>query len=115
VEFQACCGPLATWLSPRLFKALSDPTRVALLARLGEGRREQTVTELAKGFPVDFSVVARHLAILRDAGILAAKKRGKEVLYHVRVGTLSAALRSLADALDACCPDDIDETRGTAC
>ena len=66
-----CCGELAQWLSPRLFKALSDPNRVALLARLGESRRDQSVSELARGFHIDLSVVSRHLGILRDAGIVS--------------------------------------------
>lgn len=119
----SCCSELANWLSPRLFKALADPVRVAILARLAEGRREQTVSELAKQFPVHLSVVSRHLGILRDADIVMADKRGKEVFYRVRIGALSAALRGLADALDACCPDESDaierraspdDDRGTA-
>ncbi len=101
-----CCGELAQWLSPRLFKALSDPNRVALLARLGESRRDQSVSELARGFQIDMSVVSRHLGILRDAGILEAERRGKEVYYRVRIGAMVASLRGLADALEACCPPE---------
>jgi ArsR family transcriptional regulator, arsenate/arsenite/antimonite-responsive transcriptional repressor len=103
---QACCNELSQWLSPRLFKALADPTRVALLVRIAESRSEQTVTETARGFSIDLSVVSRHLAILRDAGILEAGKRGKEVFYRVRIQALSEALRGLADALDSCCPPE---------
>ena len=103
---QTCCNELSRWLSPKLFRALGDPTRVALLARLGESRKEQTVTELSEGFPTDLSDVSRHLGILRDAGILESNKRGKRVFYRIRINALSHVLHSLADALDACCPEN---------
>ena len=48
-------------------------------------------------------MVSRHLAVLRRAGVLRAAKQGREVRYTVSPG-LAASLRSLADALDACCP-----------
>ena len=50
--------------------------------------------------PIDLSVVSRHLGVLRDAGILEAQKRGREVYYRVRVDKLTTLLRNLADALE---------------
>ncbi|MCP4605225.1 MAG: winged helix-turn-helix transcriptional regulator [Proteobacteria bacterium] len=100
-----CCTGLSKWLSPDLFKALSDPNRVAILARLAEGPAEQTVTEVAGCCPVNISVVSRHLRTLKDAGVLDADKRGKEVFYRVRIQSLVQLLRNLADALEACCPE----------
>lgn len=102
---EQCCGGLSDWLSPRLFKAMADPNRIALLARLAESGQEQTVTEIAGYCPTHVSVVSRHLAILRDAGILESQKRGKAVYYRVRISALTAALRGLADALESCCSD----------
>jgi len=49
-------------------------------------------------------VVSRHLALLARAGVLDATKEGRTVLYRVRYAELSRSLRSLADALDECCP-----------
>ncbi len=109
---QQCCDGLSQWLLPDLFKALSDPNRVAILARLAEMSGEQTVTEVASCCPINLSVVSRHLRTLRDAGIVECEKRGKEVFYRARVGNLSKLLRNLADALDACCPDGVCETTG---
>ena len=103
-QAQPCCTRLSRYLSPRFFKALGDPTRVALLNRLAETGGELTVSELAKDSPIDISVVSRHLAMLRDAGILEARKRGKEVFYRICIGPLAALLRGLADALESCCP-----------
>ena len=101
-----CCDDLAGLLSPRLFKALGDPSRVGLLARLALADEPQTVSEVADGAERDISVVSRHLAILRDAGIIECTRRGKEVRCTVRAGTLARTLRALADALEACCPSD---------
>ena len=70
-------------LSPQFFRALGDPNRLALLARLAACCGPRTVSELAACCPVDLSVVSRHLAILREAGILQARKHGKEVHYTV--------------------------------
>ena len=96
---------LSQLLSTNFFKALADPNRIALLTRLVEYGGERTVGEMAACCPIDFSVVSRHLRTLRDAGIVAATKRGKEVFYRVRINELTAFLRGLADALEKCCPD----------
>ena len=100
----ACCADLAACLDPRLFRALCDPTRIAILARLAAICGSATVNGIASCCPVDLSVVSRHLGVLRDAGIVAADKRGREVHYRVRFPELAHTLRGLADALEACCP-----------
>ncbi len=96
--------PLRDHLAPDLFKALGDPNRLALLSRLAECRRECTVSELAECVKVDLSVVSRHLAQLRTVGVLEAEKIGKQVHYRLNCNRLAATLRSIADALDVCCP-----------
>jgi DNA-binding transcriptional ArsR family regulator len=98
-----CCADLAAALDPRFFKALCDPTRVAILVRLATCGRACTVGEVAACCPIDVSVVSRHLGQLRDAEIVAAERRGREVYYAVRFSSISSALRTLADAIDACC------------
>lgn len=103
---KACCDELTERLSSNFFKALSDPNRALILAHLAGIGSEQKVTEVSCCCPVDVSVVSRHLAILRDAGILEAKKRGREVYYSVQIEKLTSLLRRLADALEACCPPD---------
>ena len=92
-------------LSPKLFKALSDPRRLTLLIRLAEAGEACTISSVADGAGVDMSVVSRHLAILRDAGIIQCEKQGKEVWCVVRTRALAKVLRDLASALEACCPD----------
>jgi len=99
-----CCSDLGRVLSPRLFKALADPTRVGLLIRLATAGSARNVGEMAEGAAIDLSVVSRHLAILREAGVIECVKRGKEVRCSVRTTALARVLREVADLLEACCP-----------
>jgi DNA-binding transcriptional ArsR family regulator len=101
------CSGLAQLLSPRLFKALSDPKRLSLFMRLAEDQGPCTVSQMAQGSGVDFSVVSRHLAILREAGIIKCVKRGKELWCTVEVNAVPKVLRDLADALESCCPEGL--------
>jgi DNA-binding transcriptional ArsR family regulator len=107
----ACRGMLGEAFPPGLFKALSDPNRIALLAKLAECRGGCTVTEAATCCSVDLSVVSRHLRTLRDAGILQAARKGKEVRYRVRGVELARTLRAMAETLSACCGGGCRETK----
>ena len=99
---------MATLLSTDFFRALSDPNRVSLLAKLSTCCGPRTVSELAECCPTDLSVVSRHLAVLRDAEILTAEKRGRQVFYRVRYGEMVRSLRALADVIESCCPEDLE-------
>jgi ArsR family transcriptional regulator len=90
-------------LDPRVFRGLGDPRRSAILRQLLSVGRPCTVGELAGCCPTDFSVVSRHLATLREAGILRAEKRGRQVYYFVQSEPLVALLRALADCVENCC------------
>lgn len=100
-----CCSGLREFLSPAIFKALAEPNRLCLLAHLSEKGGESRVSDLTECCAIDISVISRHLGMLRDAGILQAQKRGKEVYYKVRIAELTEFLRNLADALENCCPE----------
>lgn len=100
----SCCPEVEDLLRPSFFRALGDPNRVALLVRLARCEEPCSVSGLAGCCAVDLSVVSRHLAVLRDAGILEARRRGREVLYSLRCPELVRTLRSMADALEACRP-----------
>jgi ArsR family transcriptional regulator len=95
-------------LNARLFRALGDPTRAKLVSALAECCGPRTVGEAASCCTVDLSVVSRHLALLKEAGVLQARKQGRQTYYSVRCSELADSLRLLADALDACCPPAAD-------
>lgn len=67
----------------RVFKALAHPTRLWITKRLAE--HESCVCNLVEPLGADFSTVSRHLAILREAGIVIDEKRGKQVFYRLRI------------------------------
>ncbi|TET52650.1 MAG: ArsR family transcriptional regulator [Anaerolineales bacterium] len=101
-----CCPDLGDVLAPEFFKALCDPSRISILVRLAECCGELSVSQVAECCPINISVVSRHLAILRDAGILKSFKKGKEVFYSVRAESLVKSLRTIADAIESCCPTE---------
>jgi DNA-binding transcriptional ArsR family regulator len=55
--------------------ALSDPTRRAILARLGEG--EATVLELAAPFDLKLPTVSKHLKVLQRAGLVTQGRKAQ--------------------------------------
>jgi DNA-binding transcriptional ArsR family regulator len=99
---RAASAALCRSFQPELFRALADPTRIALVVRLATGGAPQTVTEVSSCCGVHLSGVSRHLAILRDAGVVQVEKEGREARYRLDCAGLSATLRELADAIDAC-------------
>lgn len=110
-----CPGPLDDLLDPVLFKAFSDPTRAAMIGCIAKCGRGCSVGEVAECCAVDFSVVSRHLALLARSGVLEASKEGRTVFYRVRYAELCGTLRSLADALEACCPKQGEACDGGCC
>lgn len=65
----------------RVFVAVSDPTRRALLAALA--RRPATVTQLAKPFRVSLNAISKHLKMLERAGLIRRQVIGRE--HHCRL------------------------------
>ena len=106
-----CCRKesprLTGLLSPELFKALAEPNRLAILLELAARGCACTVSDIGRCCPRDLSVVSRHLTKLREAGIVKAERRGKEIHYSLTT-RLPVILREIADAWDACCPPERD-------
>lgn len=86
-----------------VFKALSDPNRMKILNNLCSRDCPCNVGDVACCCTVDLSVVSRHLSILKNAGIISATKRGKEVFYHVNRSEVAAMLRATADQIEKTC------------
>jgi len=60
----------------RVFFALSDPTRRAILARVADG--EVTVTAIAAPFAMSLAAVSKHIRVLEQAGLLERTRQGRE-------------------------------------
>ncbi len=86
----------------RVLKALAHPARLAAVDELANG--ERCVCELQQLIGSDMSTVSRHLAILREAGIVSDERRGNQVFYALRVpcilnffGCVESVLRAGAE------------------
>ncbi|MGE3273869.1 MAG: ArsR/SmtB family transcription factor [Vicinamibacterales bacterium] len=96
----ACCAPRP---APRLpgaarlaevFKALSDETRLRLLALLADG--EVCVCHLHGSLRLPQPTVSRHLAYLRKTGLVAARREG--IWMHYRLADLDPVVRGTVEA-----------------
>jgi ArsR family transcriptional regulator, arsenate/arsenite/antimonite-responsive transcriptional repressor len=84
-----CCGsdapPLDSAEAEELaerFRALADPTRVAIVNRLS-GADELCVCDLTAAFDLSQPTVSHHLRILRDVGLVRATRRGTWAFYRL--------------------------------
>lgn len=89
-------------MSPNLFKALSDPVRISIIATLATRNTPSTVGGLTECCGIDFSGVSRHLKLLKEADIVSAQKHGREMLYSLKTDDLANTLRGIANALEGC-------------
>ena len=68
-------------LASRSLKAMSHPLRLMILCKLGE--KEFSVQDIVNNVGTSQSNISQHLAILRDKGILSARKSANKVFYKV--------------------------------
>jgi DNA-binding transcriptional ArsR family regulator len=87
----------------RILRAMAHPSRLLILEELARERR--CVAELTEMVGADVSTVSKHLAVLREAGIVEGARSGAQVYYTLRVpcvlnffGCVEAVLRSNAKA-----------------
>lgn len=73
----------------RVFGALADPTRRALLARLAEG--ETTVGRLAAPFDVSRPAISKHLRVLERAGMVRRTPEGRMSRCELDAGPMQEA------------------------
>ena len=73
----------------RVFHALSDPTRRAVLARLGDG--PAAVSELARPFDMALPSFTQHLGVLEECGLVRSRKQGRVRTYRLTPQPLNAA------------------------
>ena len=98
-----CCGPatgpLAVHERDQLaaqFKALADPTRVAIVNHLSAAD-EVCVCNLVDAFELSQPTISHHLKILREAGLVESSRRGTWSFYRL----VPEALVALRGALGA--------------
>ena len=68
----------------KVIKAMAHPTRLFIVDELARSG-ERCVCDLTEMIGADISTVSRHLAVLKNSGIIEDKKRGAQVYYSLRV------------------------------
>ena len=79
----------------RIFHALADPTRRAVVARLSRG--PQSVSELAEPMDMTLAAVVQHLQVLEESGLVRSEKSGRVRTCRIEPITLTAAAAWIAD------------------
>jgi DNA-binding transcriptional ArsR family regulator len=83
-------------VAEQVFTALADPTRRAILAALA-GDGPATATDLAARLPITRQAIAKHLALLSDAGLVTAEPgERRRVRYQLRSAPMQLAQQFLA-------------------
>jgi DNA-binding transcriptional ArsR family regulator len=73
----------------RVFNAVADPTRRAILGALA--KHPATITEIAKPFPVSLNAVSKHVMVLERAGLIRREIQGREHLCRLESRPLQDA------------------------
>ncbi|WP_437671587.1 ArsR/SmtB family transcription factor [Sorangium sp. So ce131] len=79
----------------RVFAALADPTRRAILARLAEG--EATVNELVAPFDLRQPTISKHLKVLEQAGLVSRGRNAQFRPVRLNAAPLASAAQWLGD------------------
>jgi DNA-binding transcriptional ArsR family regulator len=78
----------------RMFQALADPTRRAMVEQLGQG--PATVSELARPLAMSMPAVMQHLQMLEASGLVRSEKTGRVRTCHIEPDALSLAEQWIA-------------------
>ncbi len=80
----------------KMMKAISHPMRLAILGHLTK-HKQLNVTEIHELLQIEQSTASHHLGILKDKGILASVRKGKNTLYYLKRTNLSKLVRCISD------------------
>lgn len=70
-------------IKAQIIKAMAHPSRLMIIDELARG--ERCVCDLQRVVGADMSTVSKHLAVMRNAGIVEDRKVGLQVFYRLRV------------------------------
>ena len=95
-------------LKAELCKTFADPKRLIIINELRDG--ERSVGELAQALETPQAVVSRHLAILRERGVVTARREGTRVHYSLT----DDAILQACDAMQECLMRQLERRRDLA-
>ncbi|WP_029215124.1 ArsR/SmtB family transcription factor [Kallotenue papyrolyticum] len=90
-------APSGLALKAKLFRGLSDPSRLALIEALRDG--EKTVSQLVEATGLSQPNASAHLACLRDCGIVEKRQAGRYAFYALADDQVEALLCAAEELL----------------
>jgi ArsR family transcriptional regulator, virulence genes transcriptional regulator len=81
-----------------MLKAIAHPVRISIVGCLEDGGKK-TVTEIYKELGIEQSTASHHLGILKDKGVLASKREGKNIWYFLKHDNL----KTILNCISGCC------------
>ena len=88
------------------FKALGDETRLKIVLMLNNQARP--VNEIVDFFNLSQPTISRHLAVLKQAGLVKAKRHSQQILYSLNEENISDKVLQFFTHLD-CCQSEIND------
>ena len=82
-------------LGDATFRAMADRTRRDILQMLRDG--PLTSGEIASRCPSSWPTISRHLAVLREGGLVVSERRGQEIVYELNMTVFQDLLRQLME------------------
>ena len=79
----------------RLFSALGDQSRLAIVEKLADGS-SHSISELAEGAAVTRQALSKHLRVLEEVGLVRGRRTGRENRFHLVPEPLNEAMKSLS-------------------
>src|SRR4029434_3898177 len=95
--------------SNALFKALADETRREILKLLRAGPK--TSGELADRFHSSWPTISRHLAVLREGGLVITERKGQEIYYELSTSVCTDLVRHLSEWVEPSARTALTRTR----
>lgn len=90
----------------RIIKAMAHPTRLFMVDELSRG--ERCVCELTEMIGADISTVSKHLAVLKNAGIVQDEKRGSQVWYKLRFPCVMSFLECVESVMRSAAEEQLE-------
>ncbi|MBU4227916.1 metalloregulator ArsR/SmtB family transcription factor [bacterium] len=85
-----------------LLRALSDKTRQEIIKIFTE-KKELCVSDITKKFTLSRPTISHHLNLMKRAGLLNARKEGREIYYSFNKPYVTELMQSILNNLKTCC------------
>lgn len=104
-ERGVCCALPAVnvrWAQEKsdLMKALSDPTRLTILASLWQADAPICICDFTAGLDLTQPTISHHMAKLKESGLIDSKKQGIWIYYRLRDKLPTSTRKFLSQLLD---------------